>query len=171
MRKHARAWGTEMRLKRLTAGDREPAKVLFTLMAEVFEEDSEELSDGYIDRLLGREDFWAIAAFADNDIVGGLTAHTLPMTRAQASEIFIYDIAVRSAHQRKGIGRRLIAELRAQAAGMGIQELFVPADNEDVHALDFYRALGGEAAPVTIFTFTGASEQSRSGAPGGKNDR
>ncbi|MCY1076362.1 GNAT family N-acetyltransferase [Archangium lansingense] len=143
-----------MRLKRLKAGDRELAKVLFSVMAEVFEEDSEELSDGYIDRLLGREDFWAIAAFVDNDIVGGLTAHTLPMTRAEYSEIFIYDIAVRSDHQRQGIGRRLIEELRTQAAGMGIRELFVPADNEDVHALDFYRALGGEAAPVTIFTFT-----------------
>ncbi|WNG60559.1 GNAT family N-acetyltransferase [Archangium gephyra] len=147
-----------MRLKRLKAGDRELAKVLFPVMAEVFEEGSGELSDGYIDRLLGREDFWAIAAFVDNDIVGGLTAHTLPMTRAEYSEIFIYDIAVRSDHQRKGIGRGLIEELRAQAAGMGIRELFVPADNEDVHALDFYRALGGEAAPVTIFTFTDDSE-------------
>ena len=147
-----------MKLKRLKAGDRELAKVLFALMAEVFEEDSEELSDGYVDRLLGREDFWAIAAFADEAIVGGITAHTLPMTRTESSEIFIYDIAVRSDHQRKGIGRRLVAELRAQAAGMGIRELFVPADDEDVHALDFYRALGGEAAPVTIFTFTDASE-------------
>jgi hypothetical protein len=26
--------------------------------------------------------------------VGGLTAHTLPLTRAEASEIFIYGIAV-----------------------------------------------------------------------------
>jgi aminoglycoside 3-N-acetyltransferase I len=145
-----------MRLKRLTAGDRELAKVLFTLMAKVFDEGSGELSDGYVDRLLGREDFWAIAAFVDNDIVGGITAHTLPMTRAQYSEIFIYDIAVRSEHQRKGIGRRLVEELRAQAAGMGITDLFVHADNEDAHALDFYRALGGEAAPVTIFTFTEA---------------
>ncbi len=145
-----------MQLKRLKAGDRELAKVLFSVMAEVFAEGSEELSDGYIDRLLGREDFWAIAAFAGNDIVGGLTAHTLPMTRAEYSEIFIYDIAVRSEHQRKGIGRRLVEELRAQAADMGITDLFVPADNEDAHALDFYRAIGGEGAPVTIFTFTEA---------------
>ena len=30
---------------------------------------------------------------------------------------------------------------------------FVPADVEDEHALDFYRALGGAPADVTIFTF------------------
>ncbi|HYO68031.1 MAG TPA: GNAT family N-acetyltransferase [Archangium sp.] len=148
-----------MRLKRLKAGDRESAKVLFALMAKVFEEGSGELSDGYVDRLLGREDFWAIAAFVDEAIVGGITAHTLPMTRTESFEIFIYDIAVRSDHQRTGIGRQLMAELRAQAAGMGIRDMFVPADNEDVHALDFYRALGGEAAPVTIFTFSDDSEQ------------
>ncbi|HZI08050.1 MAG TPA: GNAT family N-acetyltransferase [Archangium sp.] len=159
-----------MQLKRLKAGDRETAKVLFTLMTKLFDEGSEELSDGYIDRLLGREDFWAIAAFVGNDIVGGITAHTLPMTRAQSYEIFIYDIAVRSEHRRKGIGRRLVEELRAQAAGMGIQDLFVPADNEDAHALDFYHALGGVAAPVTIFTFTGTSEQPQPGATSGKND-
>jgi hypothetical protein len=40
--------------------------------------------------------FWAIAAFAAKDIGGGITAHTLPMTRTESSEIFIYDVAVRS---------------------------------------------------------------------------
>jgi aminoglycoside 3-N-acetyltransferase I len=30
---------------------------------------------------------------------------------------------------------------------------FVPADVEDDHAVAFYQALGGAAAPVTMFTF------------------
>lgn len=141
-------------IQRLTSGDRDLARTLFTLMVAVFEEGTGDLSDDYLDRLLGREDFWAFAAFANNDIVGGLTAHTLPMTRTATSEIFIYDIAVQPEHQRTGVGRALIAELRAQAARQGISELFVPADNEDVHALDFYRALGGIESPVTIFTFS-----------------
>ena len=76
------------------------------------------------------------------------------MTRTASSEIFIYDIAVRSDQQRKGIGRLLVAELRAKAAALGIREVFVAADSDDVHALDFYRALGGAPSPVTIFTFT-----------------
>jgi aminoglycoside 3-N-acetyltransferase I len=45
--------------------------------------------------------------------------------------------------------------LRDAAASEGIGELFVPADNEDTHALDFYRAVAGVAAAVTIFTFSG----------------
>lgn len=144
-----------MRVKRLTTGDREQARALFIMMAEVFAEGDGHLSDSYLDRLLGREEFWAIAAFAGDHIVGGVTAHTLPMTRTESLEVFIYDIAVREDHQRQGVGRSLVTALREAAAVAGIQSLFVPADNEDLHALDFYRALGAEPSPVTIFTFSG----------------
>lgn len=129
------------------------ARQLFLLMARVFEEPSEPLSDEYLLRLLSRADYWTIAAFMDHELVGGLTAYTLPMTRLQSSELFIYDIAVRSDRQRKGVGRMLISTLRAAAEAEGIHEIFVPADNEDAHALDFYRALGGEPAAVTFFAF------------------
>jgi aminoglycoside 3-N-acetyltransferase I len=128
------------------------------MLGEVFEEPGEPLSDAYLDRLLARVDFWAIAAFDEpGDIIGGITAHTLPMTRSETSEIFIYDVAVRADRQRQGIGRRLLQALRAAAGAAGVDDLFVAADNEDAHALDFYRALGGAAAPVTMFTF-GARE-------------
>jgi aminoglycoside 3-N-acetyltransferase I len=75
------------------------------------------------------------------------------MTSAETSELFIYDVAVRRDRQWSGVGRRLIADLRDQVAAVGIEVLFVPADNDDTHALDFYRALGGLASPVTFFTF------------------
>lgn len=123
-------------------------------MAEVFEEDCETLGDAYVDRLLAREDFWAIAATAGDQIIGGVTAHTLPMTRTASSELLVYDIAVRRDHQRKGVGRHLMTALRKSAAACGIQVVFVPAENDDLHPLDFYRALGGTACPVTLFTFT-----------------
>jgi aminoglycoside 3-N-acetyltransferase I len=45
--------------------------------------------------------------------------------------------------------------LRADAAALGCRTLFVAADDEDTHALDFYRALGGAGAAVTMFTFEG----------------
>jgi aminoglycoside 3-N-acetyltransferase I len=138
--------------KRLKPGDRDAARRLFATMAETFEESTEPLSDAYLDRLLAREDFWAIAAFADDRIIGGITAHTLPMTRTASSELFIYDIAVRSDYRRMGVGRRLMTELRESAAASGIGVLFVAADNNDAQALDFYRALGGTPSPVTFFT-------------------
>lgn len=142
-----------MRSKRLQAGDRDLARVLFALMADVFDEACDVLSDRYLDQLLAREDFWALAAFDGDQIIGGVTAHSLPMTRTETAELFIYDLAVRRDHQRTGVGRHLLTTLQEQAAARGIENLFVAADNGDVHALDFYRALGGAASPVTLFDF------------------
>lgn len=146
--------GPEIQTKRLTDGDRKLARGLFTLMAEVFAEETEPLSDDYLDSLLNREDFWAIAAFVSNDMVGGITAHTLPMTKSESSEVFIYDIAVKRDYQRQGIGRHLMIALGELVTAAGIREVFVCADNEDIHALDFYHALGGIPSPVTVFTFS-----------------
>ncbi len=123
-------------------------------MARVFEEDHEDLSDAYIDRLLSREELWVIAARSGEDIIGGLTAHTLSMTRTESREIFIYDIAVRGDHQRRGVGRELLRHLQELADAAGISELFVPADAADSHAIEFYRAVGGEEARVSFFTFS-----------------
>ncbi len=85
--------------------------------------------------------------------VGGLTAHTLPMTAFEGAEVFLYDIAVAGHHQRRGIGRRLVETLRREAATLAIQVVFVPAENEDIGALDFYRKLGGTPTSVTVFEF------------------
>jgi aminoglycoside 3-N-acetyltransferase I len=127
------------------------------MMVDVFDEDldgRERLSDDYLDQLLRQNSSWALAAFVGSEIVGGLTAHTLPMTRSASSELLIYDLTVRRENQRQGVGRRLIRELRDRAVAVGIRDVFVPADNEDSHALDFYRALGALESPVTHFTFT-----------------
>lgn len=58
--------------------------------------------------------------------MGGLTAHTLPLTRGEISEIFICDLAVVAEHQRQGIGRQLVATLRSLAAAAGVSVAFVP---------------------------------------------
>jgi aminoglycoside 3-N-acetyltransferase I len=149
---------TPSRIDRLSVHDIQRARELFLLMAQVFETDTEPLSDGYLERLLARADFWAFAASVEGRTVGGLTAHTLPLTRLEISEVFIYDIAVLPQFQRRGLGRELVMALQRQTKASGIDVVWVPADNEDTHALDFYRSLGGEPAPVTIFTFASAEQ-------------
>ena len=140
-------------VRRLTAADVELARQTFLTMSAVFETPGAALDDEYVRALLGRRAFWAFAAIDGDRVLGGLTAHTLPMTRSASAEVFIYDLAVVPERQRQGIGRRLVAALREAAAAEGITVAFVPADNEDTHALDFYQAIGGAPAPVTIFTF------------------
>ncbi len=138
---------------RLGIDDIRLAQHTFRLMADVFEEPSGVLSEAYVTSLLSRDEFWAFAALRDGMPIGGVTAHALPMTRNESTELFIYDLAVHPEHQRRGVGRALIEALQTEAALRGMTVSFVPADSDDEHALEFYRALGGDAAAVTIFTW------------------
>ena len=143
----------DIRIERLTGVEVARARALFLTMAEVFETESRALSDEYVSRLLERPDFWALAASVDGTLAGGLTAFTLPLTRREGAEVLLYDIAVRPEYQRQGVGRQLVAVLRTTATAAGIGVVWVPAANEEDHALDFYRALGGAGMGTTIFTF------------------
>jgi aminoglycoside 3-N-acetyltransferase I len=142
-----------MHALRLTAADRVLAKKLFAMMQDIFGEPYLPLGGNYLDELLRREDFWAIAVLAGDEIVGGLTAHTLPMTRSEAAEVFIYDIAVHAEHRRAGVGRLLMSTLREVTHAAGVRDRFVSVDAADDEAIAFYRAVGGAQADVMHFTF------------------
>ena len=141
-----------IRYKRLTPPDAEQARDLFQMVAQVFGEDSKRLSLAYVTELLSRADFLALGAFTTAPI-GGLTAFFLPTTRFEGRELFIYDIAVHPSHQRRGIGQALFTAAHDLAHTQGAANTWLAADNEDRHALDFYRALGGDGCAVTMFTF------------------
>jgi aminoglycoside 3-N-acetyltransferase I len=147
---------SSLTVRRLASADLEVAHRVLRLMADVFDEGTGRVSDAYVLSLLTRPTFWLVAALENGEPLGGVTGHVLPMTRSESTELFIYDLAVDPAHQRRGVGTALVETLRREAAAAGTPVAFVPADNEDLHALAFYRAMGGDGAPVTIFTFEDA---------------
>jgi aminoglycoside 3-N-acetyltransferase I len=139
--------------KRLTLPDRALASDLFTLMATVFDEPSTTLPNTHLEQMLTDPQIWILAAFVDNTVVGGLVAHSLPMTHTATREFFIYNLAILETHQRQGIGAGLIAYARDIAAEHGMDNVFVMVDNQDHHAVVFYQKQGGEAMSTTMFTF------------------
>lgn len=143
----------EITTRRLGSGNRNEARKLFGLMSSVFQEPAETLTDQYLDRILDEKRFWAFAAWVDNELAGGLTAHTLPMTRSEAPEVFVYDVAVREEMRRKGVGRFLLKTLREEAGAVGIRVVFVLVENDDIEAVRFYGAAGARGTAVTCFTF------------------
>lgn len=138
-------------IERLGVGDVQRAQAAFEMMHDVFDEDHDALSDRYATALLANESFWVIGAFEDGEAIGCITGHELAMTRHERTELFIYDLAVRVVDQRRGIGRQLVNALVVGAADRGIDVVFVPADDDDTHALAFYASLGGRPAKVTMF--------------------
>jgi aminoglycoside 3-N-acetyltransferase I len=93
----------DVQVRRLGPRDRELARVTFDLLAAVFGEKHDRLTDAYLDELLGRPWFLVFAATEGGHAVGGVTAHVLPMTAYEGTEIFIYDVAVMDDYQRRGV--------------------------------------------------------------------
>jgi len=142
-------------IKKLNADDIGSFQELLFVFEKVFEmEDFSIPNKEHLQRLLGKEGFHVFVAFLEGKVVGGLTAHTLPQYYSTMPLVYIYDLAVSTELQRKGIGRMLISGVKAYCREMGMEEVFVQADEEDAHALDFYQATGGRAEKVVHFTYS-----------------
>jgi aminoglycoside 3-N-acetyltransferase I len=96
----------------------------------------------YLEGLLASDGFIALAAQRADQVVGGLAAYVLRKFEQQRSEIYIYDLAVDSAHRRQGIATALIAALKTIAAQRGAYVIFVQADLGDDAAIALYSKLG-----------------------------
>lgn len=99
-------------------------------------------SAGYLERLLGGDSFIAIVALKDGEVVGGIAAYELRKFEQERSEIYLYDLAVATAHRREGIATALITELKAVAVARGAYVVYVQADLEDAPAIALYTKLG-----------------------------
>ena len=144
----------KLEVRKLTQADLSAFNLLIHLFNAVFEQGESEISSRTnLLKLLSNTNFIAIAAFRENEIVGGLTAYELSMYYSDNSEIFLYDLAVKPEYQRMGIGKRLIHHLREYCVKNGIDEFFVLAHAEDEHAVEFYRSTGGKSEKVVNFLY------------------
>jgi len=98
--------------------------------------------DRYLESLLARDTFVAIAAFVGGDVVGGLAGYVLPKFEQARSELYLYDLAVAQAHRRRGIATALVGAAQRLAAERGIWAVFVQADHGDDAAIALYAKLG-----------------------------
>lgn len=96
------------------------------------------------------------AAEWERQVVGHLQCSVLRKRVGDAEEVLLYEIGVRSAHRRQGVGRALLAALQAWMQERNVRETWVLADNPG--AVEFYRACGfAIAAPApTYMTRTAA---------------
>ena len=143
-----------VQIKRLTTEDILIFKKLIHLFREVFEMKTPGIiKESYLKNLLEKQEFIAYAIIYENEVIGGLTAYELPMYYSGYSEVFIYDIAIQPEFQRKGLGKKLLLTLKEYCRQNGIKEIFVAANEEDKHALNFYKSIGGNAESVVHFNY------------------
>ena len=137
---------TSSKVRRLGSTDLEPMHALLTMFGEAFGEPetygAARPSDDYLRRLLGNEQFIALAAVDGFSVVGGLAAYVLDKFEQERSEVYIYDLAVAEPHRRAGIATALIDALKTIAAVQGAFVIFVQADPVDAPAVALYSKLG-----------------------------
>lgn len=138
--------------KRLQPGDEKCFCDLAELFNEVFETQNAVSIDN-IQHLLNNPTFICIVAVQNHEAIGGVTAYELLLYDKPESAMYVYDLAVRNIYQRNGIGSGLMFELFSECRKKGIQELFVQTEDADIHAVNFYKKLGGEAFKTHQFNF------------------
>ena len=133
-------------VRRLTRADillmREMSAMFGTAFNEVPTYCDRRPSAGYLDRLLGKAEFVALAATEAEQVIGGLVAYELVKFEQERSEFYIYDLAVREDARRRGVATALIEEMQRIAAANAAEVVFVQADYGDDAAIALYSKLG-----------------------------
>ena len=133
-------------IAQLSAGDLPRMRALLTMFGAAFGDADAYAAappdDRYLERLLARDHFIALAALDGEAVVGGLAAYVLEKFEQARSEIYIYDLAVAETRRRQGIATALIERLRRIGADQGAYVIFVQADHGDDPAIALYTKLG-----------------------------
>ncbi|HVL77312.1 MAG TPA: AAC(3)-I family aminoglycoside N-acetyltransferase [Noviherbaspirillum sp.] len=135
-----------LEIRPLTSNELPLMHALLTMFGEAFNEvdtyGAKRPSAAYLGRLLDRDDFIALVAMKNGEVIGGLAAYDLHKFEQERSEIYIYDLAVAQAHRRQGIATALILALKKIARARGAYVVFVQADGDDAQAIALYSRLG-----------------------------
>jgi aminoglycoside 3-N-acetyltransferase I len=128
---------------------------LIRLFEDVFEMKNFKMPDkGHLEQLLKKDSFFVFVALINNKIAGGLTSYTFEQYYSPLPLVYIYDLAVKVQFQRKGIGKMLISGITDYCKKIGVEEVFVQADEVDGYALDFYHSTGATAEKVVHFYYS-----------------
>lgn len=133
-------------IRDLTSADTETMKQLLDLFGSAFDQPdvygTKQPSALYLARLLNGGSFIALAAFAGDELIGGLAAYVLEKFEQERREIYLYDLAVADGHRRCGVATALIEALKGIAAQLDAYVIFVQADPGDDPAIALYSKLG-----------------------------
>ncbi|MFY8105364.1 MAG: AAC(3)-I family aminoglycoside N-acetyltransferase [Elstera sp.] len=133
-------------MQQLTANDIDLCRSWLAMFGDAFEQvdtyTHAQPETAYLAKLLGGDQFIALAALENGRVIGGLAAYVLPKFEQARSEIYVYDLAVREEHRRQGVATSLFQELNAIGAQRGAYVIFVQADPPDLPAVALYTKLG-----------------------------
>ncbi len=133
------------------------AHLLDRVAPDVFDHD---VRPGLLREFLGNPMNHLVVAVDDGTVVGMASAISY-VHPDKPLQLFVNEVGVAAAHRRRGIGKRLMAEMLDHARRLGCTEAWVGTELENEAALALYRATSPTLEErVVIFTYEfGAEEQ------------
>lgn len=88
-----------------------------------------------------------IVACADGVPVGYLLAYLLDRVDRDQQMMFFYEIGVAESHRRRGVGKRLIGEVKSICREADVMKMWVPTGRSNVAATRLYASTGAVPLP------------------------
>ncbi len=145
---------TSFEVYQLNKDDINDFKKIITLFKEVFQTKNTTTAKRLkLAGLLNNADFVVLAIKTNKQIIGGLTAYKLKSYYTANDELFLFDIAIKKNYQKKGAGKLLINYLKQYCNTNNIRLMFVEANEEDEHAIQFYTSTANTFEKVIQFNY------------------
>ncbi len=98
---------------------------------------------------------YLLVAYVDAEPAGFVRGHELSQLDTPRPQMLLYEIGVADAFRRRGVARRLIAELEALCRAIDAEEMFVITNSSNHAAMELYRSTGGrrEAEDDVVFVY------------------
>jgi ribosomal protein S18 acetylase RimI-like enzyme len=106
--------------------------------------------DGYpvpsaacISAFLSRAENVLLVAVEADAPVGYVVAYLLDRVDRAQQMVFFYEIGVAQSHRRRGIGKKLVSELKSICRAHDVMKMWVPTGRSNVGATRLYASTGG----------------------------
>jgi GNAT superfamily N-acetyltransferase len=102
----------------------------------------------YLAAFLSRPDNVLIVALEGGEPVGYLVAYLLDRLDRNQQMMFFYEIQVAESNRRRGIGKRMITELKAVCRAQDVMKMWVPTGRANIAATRLYASTGAAPLPA-----------------------
>ena len=123
------------------------------------ERDGRVASDAHLRRALENPACYFIICLIDSMPVGYLSAYGFPAIDTDCSQVYLYDIIVAEGHRRKGIGSRMIEELKVHCEADGADHIWLGTSLENEAAQRAFEGTGARKVSETyieyVYSFNG----------------
>ena len=125
------------------------------------ERDGGVASEAHLRQSLENSACYFILCLVDSAPAGYLSAFRFPAVDHDCFQVYLYDIIVEERHRRKGIGSRLIEELKKHCRADGADHIWLGTSLENEAAQKTFEGTGARRVSETYIEYVYALEEDR----------